>query len=296
MELVKYIFTIPGVKFFLSGKVTQDSLENYFGCQRQRGGRHENPNVNEFCKNSQALKVVNSICGSVSKGNCRGKKQSIDVELESRPLRKRCRAKFRDQKTYSKLIKPPRAFKSKVMSRKLKKPRKALSKAPQSVDVSICNLTTADRNDVTTRIKDKRATLDENSVTTASFTSTNTLPLTSQESLSPNNVNVRRNQQPTSEEVQIVGLDEREKQPCSYKSPVIETPSLQLEETVYSSDEDNMISKALGSGSPEEELSKCCTISIRRQDMWTLKNSEWLNDQVSKLCACTIIMFLFCYI
>ena len=79
MELVKYIFTIPGVKFFLSGKVTQDSLENYFGCQRQRGGRHENPNVNEFCKNSQALKVVNSICGSVSKGNCRG----IDVESKA---------------------------------------------------------------------------------------------------------------------------------------------------------------------------------------------------------------------
>jgi len=68
-------------------------------------------------------------------------------------------------------------------------------------------------------------------------------------------MDVSRNQQPTSEEVHIVGLDEREKQPCSYKSPVIETPS--LEGTVCSSDKDSMISKALGPGSPEEELSKC---------------------------------------
>ena len=74
MELVKYIFTIPGVKFFLSERLCQDPLENYFGCQRQRGGRHENPNVNDFCKDSQALKVINSVCGSISKGNCRGKK------------------------------------------------------------------------------------------------------------------------------------------------------------------------------------------------------------------------------
>ena len=109
MELVKYIFTIPGVKLFLSERLCQDPLENYFGCQRQRGGRHENPNVSDY----QVLKVINSVCGSISKGNYRGKKQSIDIEQESRPLKKRCKAKCRD-KSYSKLIKPPRVFKSKL--------------------------------------------------------------------------------------------------------------------------------------------------------------------------------------
>jgi len=92
-----------------------------------------------FAKDSQALKVVNSICVTVSKGNSRGKKQAIDVELESRPLKKHCKDKDRD-KTYSKLIKPPRVFKSKVKlltSRKLRTstaPRKGLFRS-----LSMCN-------------------------------------------------------------------------------------------------------------------------------------------------------------
>ena len=31
--------------FLLSERVSQDSLENYFGKQRARGGRNENPNI-----------------------------------------------------------------------------------------------------------------------------------------------------------------------------------------------------------------------------------------------------------
>jgi len=50
-----------------------------------------------------------------------------------------------------------------------------------------------------------------------------------------------------------------------------------------SAEDDDMISKALGPGPPEEELSKCCTISIRREYMWTLKMSGWLNVQVRKI-------------
>lgn len=38
VELVRYIFTIPGVKAFLSECLCQDPLEKFFGCQRQRGG------------------------------------------------------------------------------------------------------------------------------------------------------------------------------------------------------------------------------------------------------------------
>ena len=36
VEIVQFIFTIPGVKFFLSERISQDPLENFFGCQRQR--------------------------------------------------------------------------------------------------------------------------------------------------------------------------------------------------------------------------------------------------------------------
>lgn len=36
VELVNFIFQIPGVKAFLSEKLCQDPLEKFFGCQRQR--------------------------------------------------------------------------------------------------------------------------------------------------------------------------------------------------------------------------------------------------------------------
>ena len=91
VELVDYIFKVPGVKFFLSEHLSQDPLENFFSCQWQRGRTSENPNVQEFCKNTQALRVVNSVCGTVAKGNCRGRKQSIDLEKENKPLAKRRR-------------------------------------------------------------------------------------------------------------------------------------------------------------------------------------------------------------
>ena len=38
VELVRYIFTIPEVKMFLSERLSQDPLKNFFGCQRQRRG------------------------------------------------------------------------------------------------------------------------------------------------------------------------------------------------------------------------------------------------------------------
>ena len=90
VELVKYILQIPGVKFFLSERISQDPLENFFGCQRQRGRAGENPNAFQFCKNTQALRIINSVCGNISKGNCRGRKQQIDMQ-DTKPLPKRRR-------------------------------------------------------------------------------------------------------------------------------------------------------------------------------------------------------------
>ena len=98
LELIEYIFKIPKVKFFLSERMSQDPLENFFGCQRQRVQTSENPTVQEFCKNTQALRVINSVCGSVSKGN-RGRKQPIDLKKENKPLSKRRRHRKKKSKT-----------------------------------------------------------------------------------------------------------------------------------------------------------------------------------------------------
>ena len=85
VELVQYLFTVPGVSVFLSNRICQDPLEKFFGQQRQRGRASQNPSVSEFLKNTQALRVVDNSCGNI-KGNCRG--DNIDV-LTSTPLLKR---------------------------------------------------------------------------------------------------------------------------------------------------------------------------------------------------------------
>ena len=92
LELVPYLFKIPGVKVFLSEKLCQDPLEMFFGRQQQRGRVNENPNAQTFCKNTQALRVVSSCVGSV-KGNCRGSKTptiEVQVDKENKPLPKHC--------------------------------------------------------------------------------------------------------------------------------------------------------------------------------------------------------------
>lgn len=92
VEMVKFIFTIPGVEFFYSNKLCQDDIENFFGQQRQRGRSHENPNAAEFLKNTQALRIINTTCATI-RGNCRdttANKRRHQIEAEnSAPLPKR---------------------------------------------------------------------------------------------------------------------------------------------------------------------------------------------------------------
>ena len=90
VELVEYLFTnVPGVSVFLSNRLCQDPLENFFGQQRQRGRVHENPSVVEFIRNTQALRVIGTTCSNI-RGNCRGGAVVHDVDL-SEPLPKRAR-------------------------------------------------------------------------------------------------------------------------------------------------------------------------------------------------------------
>ena len=98
IELVKYVFTLEDVSSFLSQRLCQDPLEIFFGCQRQRGGVHDNPNVKEFINNTQSMRVTN-MCKGVGKGNCRGAKPndrdtlSLVDEENLRPLPKRRRVR-----------------------------------------------------------------------------------------------------------------------------------------------------------------------------------------------------------
>ena len=93
MELVRYLFTLPDVKSFLSPRICQDPLERFFGCQRQRGGVHDNPNAQEFMKNAQALRVIKSVSRAPKRGNCRGGTTDKDKENVDEPLPKRRQTK-----------------------------------------------------------------------------------------------------------------------------------------------------------------------------------------------------------
>ena len=68
-------------------KVFQDPFR-LNDCQRQRGDVNENPTVQEFCQNTQALRVINSVRHDV-RGNCRGNKWDRDSHQENAPLKKR---------------------------------------------------------------------------------------------------------------------------------------------------------------------------------------------------------------
>lgn len=89
IDLVTYVFTIPGVKVFLSNRICQDPLENFFGRQRQRGRVNENPSTAEFLKNTQALRVINSTTSTV-RGNCRGThKRDQPIAVDNSEIKKR---------------------------------------------------------------------------------------------------------------------------------------------------------------------------------------------------------------
>ena len=87
MELVQYVFDIPGVDSFWGQRLCQDPLERFFGCQQQRGRVHDNPNAADFIKNTQVIRVIESL-PHPDKGNCRGSCGDVNV-FHSEPLKKR---------------------------------------------------------------------------------------------------------------------------------------------------------------------------------------------------------------
>lgn len=93
IEFIKYLFSLPEVKddklAFLSNNICQETLENFFGCQRQRGGTSDNPTLKEYYNNTQVLRVVNSFCLGPVKGNCRAGKRTELSEADCAPLLKR---------------------------------------------------------------------------------------------------------------------------------------------------------------------------------------------------------------
>ena len=78
--------------FLLSERFSQDPLENYFGKQRARGGRNENPNLMQSLVNASALRMQKSAMLDPVRGNCRRKRQLELNTIDDTPLPKRKRS------------------------------------------------------------------------------------------------------------------------------------------------------------------------------------------------------------
>ena len=58
MELVPYLLSMDGGKFFLSDKINQDPLEEHFGHIRMCGGGSENPTQEMFGLMNRKIMVI----------------------------------------------------------------------------------------------------------------------------------------------------------------------------------------------------------------------------------------------
>ena len=80
--------------FFLSKRISQDPLENYFGQQGARGRRNENPTFRQCLDNAAAIRVQKSHATDPIRGNCSHKKRlyaDCQPEIDNTPLPKRKR-------------------------------------------------------------------------------------------------------------------------------------------------------------------------------------------------------------
>ena len=89
LELGPFLLQDKDVKFLLTERFCQDALESYFGDQRSRGRRYDNPTVQQVCTTANILRVS----GGLSKkdcGNVRGREiDTTPTNMEVTQLRKR---------------------------------------------------------------------------------------------------------------------------------------------------------------------------------------------------------------
>lgn len=75
-------------RFVLTDRFNQDPVEIYFGQQRSRGHRNDNPSVQQYMKNCQAIIVQKSLALGGS-SNISKRKRDAELSPLCQPLPKR---------------------------------------------------------------------------------------------------------------------------------------------------------------------------------------------------------------
>jgi len=94
VAIVKFLLS-QGMKYVLTERFNQDTVEVLFGQQRARGGRCDNPSVKQFLLNTQAIMVQKSLAlGGSSNISSRKRRNPFDTSPLSRPLAKHRRTRI----------------------------------------------------------------------------------------------------------------------------------------------------------------------------------------------------------
>ena len=239
--------------------------------------------MHQFCKNSQALRVINSVCASVAKGNCRGRKQPIILK-ENKPLPKRRRIR-----------KAPCTEKKEKADDNhftLLQPDDNHSDLLPPVDDHSANHSDSD---------DNHSASDDNH----SDSDDNHSDSDDNHSDSDDNINH------SDSDYKYSASDDNHSDSDDNHSDLqpLDDNLMQIEnETIYLDDcnidvvpahlndgqllipkfsdagndtvQEHAVRKALGPGRADEVMSRGYGIVMRRQDIWTLNDRGWLNDQV----------------
>jgi hypothetical protein len=89
LEVGPALLVKKDVKFFLTGRISQDPLESYFGDQRSRGHRNTNPTLQQFGVTANILRVSSGL-SKKERGNVRGLGRTINSHSNTHmSLRKR---------------------------------------------------------------------------------------------------------------------------------------------------------------------------------------------------------------
>ena len=88
-EVTKFLLSKDRIEFVLTERFNQDPLEIFFGQQRSRGCRNDNPSIKQCLENSQALVVQKSLACGGSSNITRKRKNMGSLSPLSRPMPKR---------------------------------------------------------------------------------------------------------------------------------------------------------------------------------------------------------------
>ncbi|XP_071855160.1 uncharacterized protein [Apostichopus japonicus] len=88
-EITKLLLAMDGVNFFLSDKLNQDPVEEFFSKQRSAGGHHDNPSAEQFGHHLMKNIAAGSHAAASRRANVRREQPSKDISDEPLPKKKR---------------------------------------------------------------------------------------------------------------------------------------------------------------------------------------------------------------